>query len=308
MGEELNNYDVPIELVFDITKTSGQMRFLGLSEKANESGSELVGLFDWTCPTCQAVSRDTVVLKPQQAFSARWTCSSCSRVILVEFRARAVAEWIAQDTAAVTGQAVDAPIQDKQAPACTVGRDKRSSRKMQMTLAWTAVSVLAVIFLLGILDMRRVANSSAAPGDPEKSATSGAKQEQAPTTPSARIVGYWVSERGDHVLCFSPIDPVLRAGTYTVVSRGDKKTDTVRFKILHEEADGEQLVIQKQGVSGQRLVVKHQGDQIAYHLQSEALEVTFNVAKDGKSMTRLDIRDGEPVITVYCNAGEAGDR
>jgi hypothetical protein len=308
MAEELNNYDVPIELVFDVTETSGQMKFLGLSEKTNESGNELTGLFDWTCPACQTVSRDTVVLKPQQVFFAKWTCSSCSRVTLVQFRARAVAEWIAQHTAVAAGKALDTPTQDKQAPACTAGRDKRSSRRMQMTLVWIAAPVLAVVVLLGILGIRRAANSSAAPRDTEKSAISEAGQEQAAATPSARVVGYWVSERRDHVMCFGPIDPVLRAGTYTVVSRGDKQADTVRFKILHEETEGEQLVIQKQGVSGQRLVVKHQGDEIAYRLQSEALEITLNVAKDGKSMTRLDIRDGEPVVTTYYNAGEIGNR
>ena len=77
--------------------------------------------------------------------------------------------------------------------------------------------------------------------------------------------------------------------------------------MLTTETAGEQLVIRKESASGERFVVKHQGDKITYRMQSEVTEVTFNVAKDGKSMTRLEILDGEPVMTVYYSAGDTGN-
>jgi hypothetical protein len=42
-------------------------------------------------------------------------------------------------------------------------------------------------------------------------------------------------------------------------------------------------------------------------LESDAAQVTFNVARDGKSMTCLGIQDGAPVTTTYYSAGENGD-
>ena len=106
-----DTYDGLIELAFDIAKTSGQITFLGLLDRADASGNTLVGLFDWTCQACGAVSQDTVALKPQEEFLAKWPCRSCSRVTLVRFRARAGAEWIAQHTLAVTGNALHIPAE-----------------------------------------------------------------------------------------------------------------------------------------------------------------------------------------------------
>lgn len=307
MSNETCNSDVPMELVFDITKTSGQMRFLGLSERTNESDNEMAGLFDWTCQTCKAANRDTVVVKPQEVFFARWTCSSCSRVTLVRFRARAVAEWIAQHTLAVTGKPIDAPPENALATACLAACGKRLQHGKQMVLGWVVIPVLVVMLVLAVLDMRRVRSSSACPQVPPSSATSGKRPESAPSTPSARIAGYWIGERRDHVVHFSSVDSIERTGTYTVVYRGDSQGKAVPFKVLHEEPAGEQLVIKKENASGERLVVKHQGDEIAYRVQSDAAEVTLNVARDGKSMTCLEIRDGEPVMTTYYNAGENGN-
>lgn len=307
MPHEQSNYDVPIELVFDITKSSGQMKFLGLSQKPNESDNELVGLFDWTCQACGTVSRDIVVLKRHQVFFARWTCSSCLRVTLVRFRARAVAEWITQHTAAVTGKPIDARDQDNRGAICVVCCGKHP-HGTQIAFAWIAVPALAVIILLGLLDMRRVRNSSAAPQASEDSTSSGTRQEQSPRTPSARIVGYWVSASKDHVMHFGPVDPVLREGAYIIVHRGGKQPESVRFKVVHEDTAGEQFVIRKEKTGGETLVIQQKGAEIAYRLQSEAAEVTLNVAQDGKSMTRVEIRDGEPTMTVYSNAGETANR
>lgn len=307
VSNEPNNYDIPMELIFDITKTSGQMKFLGLSERADESDNELAGLFDWTCQACNAGNRGTAVVKPQQAFFAKWTCSRCSRVTLVRFRARAAAEWIAQHTLAVTGKPMDTPPEDPLAAVCVAACDKRLQHRRRILLSWVAVPVLAVILLLALPDMRRIRSSSASPQAAADSASYGRRGESASLTPSARVAGYWISERKDHVVHFSPVDPVLRTGTYVVVYRGDQQGKAVQFKVLHEETAGEQLVIRKESASGERFVVKHQGDKITYRMQSEVTEVTFNVAKDGKSMTRLEILDGEPVMTVYYSAGDTGN-
>ena len=308
MPEELGNYDVPIELVFDITKTSLQMRFLGLSEKPEESGNELTGLFDWTCQACHGANRDMVALKPQQVFFAKWTCSSCSRVTLARFRARAMAEWIAHHTAVVTGRPVDAPAQDNRAAASVSSRARSPGHRRQAILEWVAIPAQAVIILLGWLDMRHISHSSASPRTQADATDSRTGQESSPSTPSARIAGYWVSERRDHVMHFDPIDPALREGVYTVVYRGDKHVETVHFKVVQEDAAGEELVIRKDGQPREKLMIKHNGAEISYRLEAESLDVTLNVAKDAQSMTRLEIRDGEPVITAYFIAGEAGHR
>ncbi|MBN1509288.1 MAG: hypothetical protein JW955_20755 [Sedimentisphaerales bacterium] len=307
MSQDLGNYDVPIELVFDITKTSLQMRFLGLSEKPEESGNELTGLFDWTCQACRAANRDTVVLKPQGVFFAKWTCSTCSRVTLVRFRARAVAEWVAQHTAAVTGKPVDVPVQDKRAPYAS-NRARSPRDKRQAILGWVVIPVLAVVIVLGWFDMRRVSRSLASPRGEVDAPASRTRHESSASTPSSRIVGYWVSEQRDHVMHFDPIEPTVGEGTYTVVSRGDKNVETVHFKVLHEETAGEQLVIRKDGEPRERLVIQHNGAEITYRLQAESMEVTLNVAKDAKSMTRLEIRGGQPALTCYFNAAEAANR
>jgi hypothetical protein len=170
-----------------------------------------------------------------------------------------------------------------------------------------AVPALALIIALGLQDMRRLSNSSAAPQSSATAVQPGIRQGQSPPSPSARIVGYWVSTAKDQVVYFGPIDPVLREGTYTVVRRGEKQIDTVRFKLVHEEAGGEELVIRKEQADSSKLVIQQKGSEITYRVQPEAAEVTLNVAQDGKSMTCVEIRDGEPVTTVYSNAGEAAN-
>lgn len=307
VSNETCNHDIPTEIVFDITKPSGQMKFLGLSERASESGNELAGLFDWTCQGCNAVNQDTVVVKPQEVFFAQWTCRSCSRVTVVRFLARAMAEWIAQHTLAVTGRTIDAPPENALAVSCRAACGKRLPPNSHMVLTWILIPVLVVVLLWMVLDMRRVSSSSAAPQTLPNPATSAKTHTSIPSMPSARIVGYWIGEHRDHVLCFGPIDRVQRTGAYSIVYRGDSQGTAVPFRILHEETEGEQIVVRKETPSGDRLVVEHQGDEITYRVQSDGSEVTFNVAKDGKSMTCLEVRDGEPVATTYYSVGDAAN-
>lgn len=296
MSNETSNHDAPLELAFDVTKTSEHVKFLGLSQRDGESDDELPALFDWTCPACNTGNRDSVAVKPQKAFSAEWTCSRCSRVTLVRFRARAVAEWIAQHTLAVTGKPMDAAPDDPLAAASLAACDKRLQRRRRILMAWVSASVLMAIVLFAVLDIRRVRNSSASPGASADATTYGRKTESASLTPSARVVGYWISEQRDHVVHFSSVDPVQRTGTYVTVYRGDQQGKAVQFKVLYEETAGEQLVIRKEGVSPQDPAAKPQ--EVS---QSQAAEITLNVAKDGQSMTRLEIVGGKPVMTAYSN-------
>jgi hypothetical protein len=311
MPEEFNNCEAPIEMAFDVADKSGQVKFLGLSQRPDESDDEsdeeLAGLFDWTCQACGAANQDSVVLKPQQTFFATWTCSHCARVTFVRFRAWTVAEWIVQHTMAVADKVMNAPAKDRQAVACGAGRGKRPGYGRQRVLVWLAVLGLAVVLLLSVLDMRRVSKSSAALQTSVKSVLFGTGKKQSRATPSDRIVGYWISEAKDHVMCFSPIDPVLHEGAYAVVRRGDAQPAAVQFKVVHEDTGGEELVIRKEKAGTDRVAVtqKEKGVEITYRVQREPADVTFNVAKDGKSMTRVELRNGEPVTMVYFNAGDS---
>jgi hypothetical protein len=297
---ESTTYDGPIELAFDITKASGQIRFLGLLDKPNQSDNELTGLFDWICQACKTVNRDTVTLKPEQPFLTKWSCTHCSRATLVRFRARAGTEWVAQHTLAVTGKSFYSAAEEEQAGVHLRPRGKPPRRGSQTMFAWIAVPSLAVIILLGVLDMRRVSNSVASPRTAQQPHRELTLSQQRNSTPSSRIVGYWISEARDHVVYFGPIDPVTRTGTYTRVSRGNHQAKTVRFTVFHEETRGDQLVIREEPEAGRPdSAVDRSPRPSVSPGSSEAVEVTLNVPRGGETMTRVDIRDGEPVMTVY---------
>jgi hypothetical protein len=301
---ESTHYDGPIELAFDVTKASGQIKFLGLLDGSKESDNELTGLFDWICQACKSVNRDTVTLKAQQPFLTKWSCAHCSRATLVRFRARATTEWVAQHTLAVTGKAFYATAEEGQASVRLKGRGKPPRQRSQTVFAWIAVPSLAVIILLGVLDMRRIPYSAASSRSGVQRLADLAPNEQLNSTPSSRIVGYWVSEARDHVVYFGPIDRVLRTGAYTTAHRGDHRVSTVCFTVIHEEAAGEELVIREEHHTGSRDSNVGDSERSADD-ESRAAEVTLNVPRNGKTMTRVDIRDEQPVMTVYRNAGDA---
>jgi len=315
MPEELSHGDVPIEMVFDVADTCGQMKFLGLSQRPDpldddsddESDDELAGLFDWACRACGAANQDSVMLRPQETFYATLTCSHCSRVTLVRFVARSVAEWVVQHTIAMSGKVMNALAKDQSAVACTTGHGRQSGYSRQRVLLWLVVLGLAIIVLLTALNTRRVSKSSAALQTSVTSVLFGGGQKKSQATPSDRIVGYWISESKDHVVCFTPIDPTQREGAYAIVWPGGRQPDTVRFKVIQEDAAGEQLVVRKEKSGSEKVAVtqKEKGIEITYRVQTEPADVTFNVAKDGKSMTRVELRNGVPVTTIYLNAGDS---
>lgn len=301
MAEPVNYHDVPVELVFDVARGSPQMKLLGLSQMPDGTHGDQTAQFEWACQTCGAMNQDTVMLKPQQAFFARWTCPKCARMTLVRFRARSMAEWASPHTGAATDEAAAALAWDNRSAAGGASRVRRPARGRLNAFTWLTVAAVVVIVGLTVLDMRRVSNTSAS-----NSRSPGIGQTLS-STPSSRIVGYWINAARDHVVCFGPIDPVTREGSYSTVYRGGRQPETVRFRIIDEEPAGEHLVIRRER-AGDRLVVKEQGSEITYRVQSDAAEVTLDVAMDGKSMTRLDIRDGEPVMTTYTNAGDSDPR
>lgn len=286
--QESNHSDGPVELAFDITRTSEQIRFLGLLDRLRESDNELTGLFDWTCPACGATNRDAVILQPQQAFLAKWSCNSCSQTTLVRFRARASAEWIAQHTLAVAGTSFDASAADALiAPQVTSGR-KRMPRN-QKIFAWVAIPALLAIIVLALANVRRVSPSSASPR--------ASRQEQRASTPSTRVVGYWVSEEKNHVLHFGEIDPVRHTGTYTVVSRHDGQANILHFRVIREEPAGERLVI--------RIESEIESPEFANRrLQTELPDVTLYVPRDARTMKWVDREPGAARTTLYRNAGD----
>jgi hypothetical protein len=301
---EPNKHDGPIELEFDISKASAQVKFLGLLDGPTGSDKELTGLFDWICQECRTVNQDTVTLKPQRLFLAKWSCSGCSQTTLVRFHARAAAEWIAQHTLAVTGKTFDELARDDDEPLGHIKSRPRPQNAGQRLFAWVAVPSLCVIILMAVRDVRRIPASSATPQKIEH----GLSQ----STPSSRIVGYWINESADHVLYFGPIDRVLYIGTYTVVSRGSKRVDTVQFQVIHEEITGEQLVIREEpGEYGKERAKRRmearnrQMEIIGPSGPVERAEVTLRVSKDGRTMTRVEMWEDEAVITLYHRAGEA---
>jgi hypothetical protein len=289
--QESNHNSEPVELAFDITRPSEQIRFLGLLDRLRESDNELTGLFDWTCPACGAGNRDAAILRPEQTFSAKWSCDSCSQTTVVRFHARASAEWVAQHTIAVTGTSFEPSAVEGLLPAYLSGR--RRPPRNQAVFAWIAIPALLAVIGMELLDVRRVSPSSAStPRVEQEHRTSTA------STPSTRIVGYWASEEKNQVVHFSPIDPVKHTGTYTVVSRHDGQASIVNFRVVQEEASGEQLVIR--GESG--IESPEFGNR---RLLTDASDVTLYIPRDAKILKWVDVEAGGPKTTVYRNAGDS---
>jgi len=281
--------DAPVELVFDIAKPSEQIKFLGLLNRISESGNELTGLFTWTCQACGKTSRDAVILRPQQAFHAKWSCHHCSQTTIVRFLARASTEWIVQHMTVVAGQTV--PSDRGRTPTVTARRKQSPRRGGQMVFAWIAVPALVGIIVIGLLDVQRVRHSLA-------SVTPADNTQQQQAAPIAPFVGSWVSEKKDHVVHFGPVDPISGTGTYTVVWRGGGEVETAGFRVVRGEAEGDQfVVVEPNGQPGEQTTDADP--------TSTRPGVTFYVPTDGRTVIRVDIRQGKSVTSVYHNAAAA---
>jgi len=287
--QESNHNGEPVELAFDVTRPSEQIRFLGLLDQLRESDNELTGLFDWTCPACGATNRDAAILRPQQAFLAKWSCDGCSQTTVVRFHARASAEWVAQHTVAVTGTSFEASAAEGLIPPY-VATGRRRPPRNQRVFAWIAIPALLAIIVMGLLGVRRVSPSSAS--------TQRVEQEHRTSTPSTRVVGYWASEEKNQVVHFTPIDPIRHTGTYTVVSRYDGQASIVNFRVVQEEAAGEQLVIRGQfGIESAEFGSRR--------LLTEATDVTLYIPRNARTLKWVDVEAGGSKTTIYRNAGDS---
>ena len=276
MSQEPNNHDVAAELVFDVSNTSEDVKFLGLVTGLDAPRNELTGLFDWTCRGCTFHNRSSTIVGPGQPFLARWLCTSCGRETLVRFRSRANAEWVVRHALAVAGATLD----DAAGPAAAFPdrfpEARPSWRSGQRIFGFVAIPALLLIILLGLSDWRplpsRVGRLFA-----------GAEQQSA-LTPSSRLPGYWVSESGDHSLCFARIDPASKTGSYVTVSKSHQPCPAVRFTVVREETDGQELVIRE---------IDEQGD------TTGRPESVLYLPQRGAAMTRVTIAREHPVLTVY---------
>ena len=276
MSQEPNNHDVVAEFVFDVGNTSEEVKFLGLVTGLDAPRNELTGLFDWTCRGCTFHNRSSTIVGPGQPFLARWLCTSCGRETLVRFRSRANAEWVVQHALAVAG----ATLNDTAGPGAASPDGSPEAKPWwrggQKIFGFMAIPALALIIFLGLSDWRPLASRVGhlfARGEP-----------QSTLTPSSRLPGYWVSESGDHSLCFARIDPASKTGSYVTILKSHQLCPGVRFTIVREETDGEELVIRE---------IDEQGD------ATGRPETVLYLPKEGGAMIRVSIAEEHPVLTIY---------
>jgi len=274
MPKPHTDHHKPCELVFDITKPVGGLKFLGLLDRAGEPGHELTGLFDWQCHGCAGLNRDATVVEPQQAFLSRWVCRHCERVMVVRFRARASGDWVAGHALAITGAALCHLAEHELVADAAVDENRTKKRERQRLFALIAVPSLLVLLLLGLSDVRRLADSSAA--------IITHRQSVPQTGAVSRLLGSWVSEDGADRLTFTHVDPVSLEGSGVQFSGNRRPGDRFSFDITHEDVRGEQINIRpwREG-------------------SGHAPEVSLYIPANGRALTWIGIEGGKPIFRVY---------
>jgi len=279
----LDNHEVAAELVFDVSKGSEDVKFLGLVTGLEGPRNDLVGLFAWTCRGCSFHNRSSTIIQPEQAFLARWLCTRCERVTLVQFRSRAGAEWVVQHAVAVTGAAFGETAES----AVVIPKRRRKTRpgqpRRQGVFALIAIPALALIIVLALSDLHSV------PFRRGRGFEQGARRPG--LAPSVRLPGCWVSETGDHSLYFGCIDPALRTGSYVPILKSHQPQPWVRFTIVHEDVEGAEMVIRDLDESGQ----------VAANSES-----VLHLPKQGGTLIRVSMAQQPPVLTVYHPVGYKG--
>ncbi len=274
--QELDNLEVVAELVFDVSKGSEDVTFLGFVTGPERPRNDLVGLFAWTCRQCSCHNRSSTIIQPEQAFLARWLCAGCERVTLVQFRSRASSEWVVQHAVALTGAAFAETAQ----AAVVLPKGRRRTGpgqpKRQGVFGLIAIPALALIIILALSDLPSVPLRRGR--GPEQSA------RQAGPAPSLRLPGCWVSETGDHSLYFGRIDPVSKIGSYVPILKGRPPQPWVRFTIVHEDVAGTELVIRDLDESGNA---------------AARAENVLHLPKKGGTLIRVSMAQQPPGLTVY---------
>lgn len=284
MSDPSIGHDKSNEVDFDVTKPPKSITFVGLLDPSDKSGNRVNGYFHWRCQGCGACNRDVAVVELQQAFLSRWSCQGCGETTVVRFRSRANAEWIAAHTLAITGRALcqwSDGESDVASPA-TAARAQKAGN--QHVFAWIAVPTLVALILLGLSDIRRPADSAAAPAwISEKPQASAAL---------SRLVGKWTSADGKDLLCFVHVDAASLRGTYVHFPEGRRPGQRVRFEIIHEDPKGERLVIRQWSED-------LKGAQAGTSGPTGALDASIYIPLRGRSLTWIDIQEGKPVLKVH---------
>ncbi len=274
--QELDNHEVAAELVFDVSKGSEDVQFLGFITGLEGPRNDLVGLFAWTCRACSCHNRSSTIIQAEQAFLARWLCTSCGKVTLIQFRSRASSEWVMQHTVALTGAAFGETARSAVGIPGRDGRGRPRHLGRQRVFALVALPALALIIALALSDLHAV------PLRRGRGSETGAGQSG--PAPSLRLPGYWVSETGDDSLYFGRIDPVSKMGSYVPILKGCPPQPWVRFTIVHEDVDGTELMIRDLDDSGN----------VAARRQS-----VLHLPKQGGTLIRVSMAQQPPALTVY---------
>ncbi len=279
MADKDDSRDTPAEYIFDIVKPSGHVEFCGFIDGFVGSANSLAGLFEWTCSACNASNHDAVVIEPNQSFLAEWSCNHCDEVTLVRFRARPTTDWIAQHALAITGKAL-CRLAEKEPPSESPSRPRgQSLRPSQRMFAWVTVPLLAVMIILGLMDLRRIRTSSAYPhGAPNRHSVLS----------YLWLRGHWISESSGDVLTFGYLDPAARYGTYTRAAREGRPAHVVRFEIIHEETTDGRLVLRESNESPPSATP-----------QGDGKNAILYITRHSNSMIRMTTSRGKPVLTTY---------
>jgi len=289
MSNPLVDHNESSEVVFDITKPIEGIKFLGLLDHSAESGNKLTGLFDWQCHRCAALNRDAVIVEPEQAFLSRWLCRQCEKATIVRFRARGSAEWVAEHTLAITGNALCHLVEDELAVDAVATERPVRGRGSQRLFAWIAVPALVALVFLGLSDMRRLSGLSATP----KKGGLGPQQSSV----LAQLPGQWLREDGKDRLYFGHVDPVSLRSTYVHFHQNRRPGDLVWFDVIHADPREEKLVVRlwSEPPTGEKANISH---------ATGISEATLYIPLHGKSLTWIDIQGGKPILNVYHRVNE----
>jgi hypothetical protein len=270
------------EIDFDVTKPPEGVKFVGLLDNAGQPGRHLTGLFDWECSKCAAWNRDVAMIEPEQAFLSRWFCRGCGTAQVVRFRARPSVEWVAGHTLAVTGTAL-CQLAETESGAHLSGKSGKKRRKGgQGAFAWIAVPALVALLWFGLSDMHRLSDPATA------SALTSSVSGKSGLMP--RLRGEWV--KGADRLCFIYVDEASRSGTYVYFPEGRRPGHCVRFDVVGEDVEEEQLIIRPRSETTSRGASNAgQGVRVS--------EATLHISEEGTSLTWIEIHEGAPILEVY---------
>lgn len=284
MTQNPEGHSESAEVVFDVMNPSGPVEFLGLLKGLDGCTRELTGLFRWRCPSCDTPGEDVAIIRPQQAFLARWLCESCSSMIVVQYRARSSAEWVSAHSVAITGKALVHLTHDEACGPGFVGYDESLRRRHQTLLAGIAIPALIGLILLALSDWQRVKSASAS--------HDGGRCAQPALGAYTQLSGYWASDDGSHTIYFRHVNCDSHIGMYMRTTRGGDFVRNVRFQIAQETSEGQQLVLQE---LDRQADGSGAGSDVGQFLSG----ATIYVPTSGESLLRVEMAEGRPVTTTY---------